>query len=292
MSVNSETSKSVEGARRDGPWLDWGGHGPTLHFAHANGFPPATYRRLIEVLKTRYHVVSMEARPLWPGSLPGELGDWALLANDLREELNRREVRGCVGVGHSLGAVCSLLAAAEDPGLFSIVVAIDPIVLTGWLSTMWGVMKSIGIGNSLPIVRGARRRRDRWPDRDTARVGYLSKKMFRWWKLEVFDDYLEHGIVPGPEGGMVLRYPKCWEAQIFRVSPHNLWSILRRMPIPTVFVEGEHTDTFLPAAAARVGREVPGARVLVIPDTSHFVPMEKPEELASAIMDAVGEAGR
>ncbi|HEX8438854.1 MAG TPA: alpha/beta hydrolase, partial [Archangium sp.] len=24
---------------------DWGGTGPVLHLAHANGFPPATYRR-------------------------------------------------------------------------------------------------------------------------------------------------------------------------------------------------------------------------------------------------------
>jgi pimeloyl-ACP methyl ester carboxylesterase len=272
---------------RDGNWIDWGGSGPTLHFAHANGFPPATYRRLFEVFKIRFHVVSMEARPLWPASSPTEVGDWSVLAKDLRDELGRRGVRGCVGVGHSLGAVCSLLAAVEDPGLFSTVVAIDPIVLTGWHSRMWGAMKRIGIGDALPIVRGAVRRRDRWPDRETARIGYLSKKMFRWWDLEVFDDYLHHGIVPGPDGGVVLRYSKRWEAQVFRVSPHDLWPILRRMPIPTIFVEGEHTDTFLPAAAARVGREVPDARVLVIPDSSHFVPMEKPEEMGRAVMNAI-----
>lgn len=276
---------------RDGPWLDWGGDGPTLHLAHANGFPPAAYRQLIEVFKARYHVVSMEARPLWPESSPDELDDWSLLADDLRAELDRRGVRGIVGVGHSLGAVCTLLAATEDPGLFTTVVAIDPIVLTGRQSLLWGTMKAVGVGNMLPIVRGARRRRDHWPDPETARVGYLNKKMFRWWNLEVFEDYLTEGIVPGPDGGVVLRYPKRWEERIFRVSPHNLWPVLRRMPVPSIFVEGEHTDTFLPAAATRVAREVPGARVLVIPDTSHFVPMEKPEEMGRAIMAAVDEAG-
>ena len=172
----------------------------------------------------------------------------------------------------------------------STLVAIDPIVLTGRLSMMWGAMKAVGIGDALPIVRGARRRRDHWPDRETARVGYLEKKMFRWWDPEVFDDYLEHGLAPGPDGGVVLRYPKRWEAQIFRVSPHNLWPILHRMPIPTIFVQGEHTDTFLPSAAARVARELPGARVLVIPDTSHFVPMERPEGMADVIVRAVEEA--
>ena len=52
------------------PWIDWGGDGPWLHFAHANGIPPATYRSLIAPLAEQFHVVSMEARPLWPGSDP------------------------------------------------------------------------------------------------------------------------------------------------------------------------------------------------------------------------------
>jgi pimeloyl-ACP methyl ester carboxylesterase len=276
------------GVVRDGCWLDWGGSGPPLHFAHANGFPPAIYRRLFEVFRTRYRVVSMEARPLWPGTEPAVLDDWSLLADDLRDELGRRGIRGCVGVGHSLGAVCSLLAAAGDPGLFSAVVAIDPIVLTGWHSRLWGVMKAVGVGDALPIVRGARRRRHHWPDRDSVRAGYRSKKMFRWWEPEVFDDYLRYGIVAGRDG-VVLRYPKAWEAQVFRVSPHDLWPLLRRMPVPTIFVEGEHSDTFLPPAADRVRREVPGTRVLVNPESSHFVPMERPGEMGRAIMAALDE---
>ena len=108
---------------RDGHWLDWGGSGPPLHFAHGNGFPPATYRKLIETLRRDSHVVSMEARPLWPGSDPQSLSNWPDLARDLKEELERRGLRGSVGVGHSLGAVVTLLAAAEDPGLFKAVVA-------------------------------------------------------------------------------------------------------------------------------------------------------------------------
>jgi pimeloyl-ACP methyl ester carboxylesterase len=144
----------VEAARHDaitspraevGVWRDWGGSGPALHFAHANGFPPGTYRKLIDELTNHRHVFSMAARPLWPDSRLQALRDWSPLAEDLRAELNRRGVRGIVGVGHSLGAVISLLAAAADPGLFSAVIAVDPIIFTGARTLFWGVAKKLGL---------------------------------------------------------------------------------------------------------------------------------------------------
>ncbi|MGZ3458945.1 MAG: alpha/beta fold hydrolase, partial [Archangium sp.] len=45
---------------------DWGGTGPVLHLAHANGFPPGSYRKLIEALKPRYHVFTLRSRCLVP----------------------------------------------------------------------------------------------------------------------------------------------------------------------------------------------------------------------------------
>ena len=267
----------------DPVWRDWGGSGPTLHFAHANGFPPGTYRRLIGDLTKSRHVVSMSARPLWPDSRPQVLRDWSVFAEDLREELGRRDLRGIVGVGHSLGAVTSLLAAAADPGLFSVVVAVDPLVFTGAHSLFWGTVKAVGLGGRISLVRGARRRRELWSDRGEARISYSSKKVFASWDPEVLDDYLDAGMVDLPEGGVRLRYPREWEARIFSAAPHDLWAQLTKVSVPTLFVQGEHSDTFLDAARTRVEREMPGSRTVVIADTSHFLPMERPSELAGVI---------
>jgi pimeloyl-ACP methyl ester carboxylesterase len=267
----------------DPVWRDWGGSGPALHFAHANGFPPGTYRRLIDELTDHHHVFSMAARPLWPGSSSVELRDWSLFAEDLRAELTSRGLRGTAGVGHSLGAVVSLLAAADDPGLFSSVIAIDPLIMTGSFSLFWRTLKAIGLQSRIPLVRGARRRRQNWPDRQAVRAAYSSKKIFANWDPEVLDDYVETGIVDLQQGGVRLRYPKEWEARIFAAAPHDLWAHLRKVSVPTLFVRGEHSDTFLDAARARVEKEVPGARAAVIADTSHFLPMERPRELAHVI---------
>ena len=267
---------------------DWGGTGPVLHFAHANGFPPGTYRKLIDGLTDSHNVVSMAARPLWSDSEPFVFRDWSLFAEDLRSEIDRRGLRGIVGVGHSLGAATSLLAAAADPGLFSAVVAIDPLIFTGVHSLFWGIVKATGLQNRIPLVRGARRRRQLWPDRQAVRAGYSSKKVFASWDPEVLDDYVDAGMVDLPEGGVHLRYPREWEARTFAAAPHNMWAHLRKVSVPTLFVRGEHSDTFLETARVRVEREVPGSRTVVIEDSSHFVPMERPTELARVINEFLG----
>ncbi|MFV2073857.1 MAG: alpha/beta fold hydrolase [Thermoanaerobaculales bacterium] len=287
MTIGDEAS-----AESGGPvWHDFGGAGPVLHFAHANGFPPGTYRKLIGELTNSHHVCSMAARPLWPDSKPQVLRDWFPFSEDLRSELGRRGLRGVVGVGHSLGAVTSLLAAAADPGLFSAVVAVDPIILTGAHSLFWGAVKAVGLDGRLSLVRGARRRRDLWSDRGEARISYSSKKVFAGWDPEVLDDYLDVGFVDLPEDGVRLRYPREWEARIFAAAPHDLWTHLRKVSVPTLFVQGEHTDTFLDAARVRVERDVPASRTVVVADSSHFLPMERPSELARVIDEFLHEKG-
>lgn len=283
--VEPSRAGSVPAVAGGAGWLDWGGAGPVLHFAHANGFPPGTYRRLLEALMRSFHVVSSEARPLASPDRPPEIDGWTPLADDLREELTARGLRGIVAVGHSLGAVTSLIAAADDPGLFAAVVAIDPVLITGARAVGWGLAKRLGLAGQLGLVRGARARREVWPDRRTARRAYASKRVFRSWRPEVLDDYVAAGFGELAEGGVRLRYPKLWEARIFEVAPHDVWPRLRGLATPVLFVKGERSDTFLGAACERALREVPGARVEVVAGAGHFLPMEQPERLAGVILD-------
>jgi hypothetical protein len=74
-------------------------------------------------------------------------------------------------------------------------------------------MKRFGMGRRFPLVRGAERRRDRWPDR----ASWSGKPVFSRWDSRVFEDYLEAGVSDAPDGTVTLRYPKAWEARIFEV---------------------------------------------------------------------------
>jgi pimeloyl-ACP methyl ester carboxylesterase len=267
----------------DDAWTDWGGDGPTLHLAHANGFPPASYRTLIGELVPSFQVLTMAARPLWTGTDPESVGDWRPLVEDLRDAFRRRGLRQVVGVGHSLGGTLTARATAADPDLFSALVLVDPVIFTAPRSWFWKGMKGLGLAGRFPLVASARRRRDRWPDLDAVRASYRGKPAFASWEPEAFEDYLKAGFVRAHDGGIQLRYPREWEARIFEICPADLWDELRRISKPVLFVRGERSDTFLAAAAARALREIQRARVVVIPDTSHFLPFERPAAVAEAV---------
>jgi pimeloyl-ACP methyl ester carboxylesterase len=48
-------------------------------------------------------------------------------------------------------------------------------------------------------------------------------------------------------------------------------------------LRGAHTDGPLFVAAERVARRVPQGSLVTVPDTGHFLAMEKPEEVAGSI---------
>jgi pimeloyl-ACP methyl ester carboxylesterase len=266
-------------------WTEWGGRGTLFYFGHANGFPPGTYRLLLDELSRSFRVATLAARPLWPGSDPGAIDSWRPLAADLRAELSRRHERGGIGAGHSLGSVLGMLAADDDPSLFAALVLVDPVIFAGAHALFWGLFKGLGLGGRLPLIRGARRRRQSFPNLDAARSTYAGKSVFATWLPEALDDYVQAAFSGTGEGPVALRYPKAWEARIFEVTPANVWRELRRLQMPILVVRGAGSDIFRPAAARRFRRELPSATVVEFPGCSHFVPMERPRELATLIVD-------
>lgn len=264
-------------------WLEWGGEGRQLIFAHANGFPPETYRLLLEELSREFSVASFAARPLWPGSDPHSIHSWKELADDLGGELDRRRVHGALGVGHSLGSVLGVVAAAGDPDRFVALALVDPVIFTGTQSLYWGALKGLGLGSRLPLIRGAWRRRESFPGLEEVRECYVGKSVFATWDPEVLEDYVRTGFSQTDAGDVRLRYPKAWEARIFETTPASVWRELRSIDVPILVFRGADSDTFSASAADRMRRELPTAKVVELAGTSHFIPMEKPLEVASLI---------
>ncbi|WP_404369717.1 alpha/beta fold hydrolase [Corallococcus coralloides] len=263
---------------------DWGGSGPLLHFACANGFPPETYRKLFTRLATRYHVVSLRMRPLVPGQDPKALTSWRELGEDLARELKARGRSGVLGVGHSVGGTSTLMASAANPGLFRAVVALDPVLVTG--SRLWAMrlMKLMGRMDRAAIVQGALRRKERWATREEAAAAYRQRKLFRDWDADCFSDYITHGLVPTEAGDFRLRFPPEWEARIFETFPADPWKLIRANAAPTLVLRGERSAMLLPEALARAEREMKRTRVDALPLGSHLFPMEHPRETAERVL--------
>lgn len=263
---------------------DWGGTGPVLHLAHANGFPPGSYRKLIEFLKPRYHVFTLRSRSLVPGTDPLAMRTWDDMADDLAEALQAQGLQNVIGVGHSMGGATTLLASVNNPGLFRAVVALDPVLLTGPRQLLYQALSLLGMQHRIPPARLARRRRESWGSREEAATSYRKKALFRRFDPECFQDYLTHGLTELPSGGLRLAIPTAWEARIFETAPHAAWSRLRSVEVPTLVMRGGDSDTFTPAALERVWRTVPRVRTEELPGTGHLLPLEQPAECARRIL--------
>lgn len=262
------------------PFLDFGGAGPLLHFAHANAYPPECYRLFINELRPHYHVLAMKQRPLWPHTNPAELTSWQIFADDMVRFLVEQELENVIGVGHSLGGVATMLAAQQHPQLFRALVLIEPVFLPPHLLQMAAAQPHMA--EKTPMVRNARHRRDHWHSRQEAFDRFRQKAVFARWSDAALWDYVNYGTHEHGNA-VVLTYPRDWEAAIYAHLPTTVWEDIERITHPTLAICAAETDTIYPESWQLWQAKQPEATFIQIADADHMVPMQRPSYLAQTI---------
>lgn len=275
----------------DIPIWHLGGDGATtLNLAVANGFPPATYAPLVAHLSARFRVVTLPPRPLWPTNEqpPQDRRDWRhTIARDLIDGIRAHDLRDLVAVGHSFGAVATIVAANAMPERFKAVVLLDPTILPQ--AALWFIRAVRWTGRDLGnrLAQGADRRRDHFEGREAAYERLRQKALFRDWHEDAFRGYID-SLQPDPSrGGLTLAWPRRWEAHYFRTIYTGIWRELPRLPhdIPTMMIRGGTSDTLLPSAACRIQRIMPRLIYHEIAGHGHLFPQSAPDETARLILD-------
>jgi pimeloyl-ACP methyl ester carboxylesterase len=271
--------------------FDLGGEGQPLHFLHANGYPPQCYKPLLELLRTEYHVFGMTLRPLWQDAKPEDIKDWHPFSDDLLRFLASSPLSATsrtapvIGVGHSIGAVVTLRAALRDPGKFRVLVLIDPVLFVPRFLVNWHIVRVLGLGERLhPLIAGAKKRRRMFDDLETVFRAYRNRIIFRYMNDENLRIYIE-GITHQTADGYELVYSPEWEAQIYRTGlrDFDIWRDLPSLEVPTLFLRGAETDTFLEEAARLVKQKQPKVRVEALEKSTHILPLERPKEVFDII---------
>lgn len=263
------------------PYFIHGGDGPPLHFLHANGYPPGCYKSLFNRMQERFHVFGMLLRPLWEDSNPNEIHNWNPFSEDLLRFLTPPTPAPVIGVGHSIGAVVTLRAALRDPSKFRALVLLDPVLFVPSFLVWWNFFRTIGLGHRMhPKISGALKRRRTFDDLDTVFRGYRMRAVFKYMSDENLRYYIE-GITRRREQGYELVYSPEWESHIYYTGllDFDIWRDLPKLQVPTLFIRGAETDTFLAKAANLVKRKQPNARVETLEKSTHLLPLERPDEV-------------
>jgi len=264
------------------PYFDLDGRGQPLHFLHANGYPPACYNSFLDLLKTEYHVFGMLLRPLWEDAKPEEFEDWHIFSEDLLRFLNDYDTGPVIAVGHSIGAIVTLRAALRDPGKFRALILLDPVLLVPSQLVLWNFLRAIGLGDKVhPKISGALKRRRTFDDLDLVFRGYRNRAVFRYMSDESLRAYIGGMTAPAENGGYQLLYSPEWESRIYLTGlrDFDIWRGLPDLEVPTLFIRGGETDTFLEGAAKLVKWKQPKARVETLEKSTHLLPLERPGEV-------------
>lgn len=182
-----------------------------------------------------------------------------------------------MGIGHSMGGASLVMAELLSPGSFDAFVLIEPIIFG----------PPFARDPDHPLVGMALRRRGTFESRDAVLASYASKPPFAAWDRTALEGYVEGGFVE-QDGVTQLACRPSAEAEVFTAAgAHAAWGRLSEVSIPTTILYGAHTDTYPPGHAETLASRFGSAAAAAIEGTGHFLPMERPQVVVSAVQERI-----
>jgi pimeloyl-ACP methyl ester carboxylesterase len=261
------------------------------HFLHGNGFCAGTYTPFLKYLQHNLHIIASDVRGHGDSvnSSPEPIRHWRVFAEDVRHTIEKVCASPVIGMGHSLGAVSTYIAAAAYPGLFRTLVLIDPVIFPRRVLWTMAAARWLGLRGRFPLARSARQRRDTFKDKHSALERFAAGHgIFKTWSKDFIEAYLECGLLVKDHETALLRCDPELEAQIFESVPADVWSYAPRIRCPVLVLRGQHSDTIAEKTALRLEQINPNFSTHTIPGTGHFLTMEKPQDCARQILDYIG----
>jgi len=268
-------------------FTDFGGQGPSLHFAHANAYPPGSYRQMLAPLAANHRVRCIHWLPLVKPDHHPHFRDWHELIPDLVDFIETECDPPVLAAGHSMGATITMMTALRRPDLFRALALIDPVLLP-LKYTLPLKLWPDRWAKRVPIIRKALGRPNRWASQQEAFDFHRRARAFAKVGDEALWDYIRAGTRQTEDGYWILSFPREWEAKIYGTCPW-VWPELRRCKVPLLGIRGNHSDVMSDEAWARWRRLQPSAQLVEFQHAGHLVPLQLPGEVARAVADFFAE---
>jgi pimeloyl-ACP methyl ester carboxylesterase len=261
---------------------DLGGRGEALLIAHATGMCALAYGPLAVPLRRRFHVWALDFRGHGDSSPPVD-GDfaWSGMGEDVLAAVDAAAAGPVYGVGHSMGGAALLLAELRRPGLLRSAYLYEPIILPE---------NAPPLGDDNPMAAGSRRRRPTFASRAEALWRYANRPPLDRWRADVLAAYVTHGFREQEDGSVRLKCEPEHEARTFEAESKMSVDLVRGLRMPTtVAIGAEAQGSPAPAAfGPSVAEAMPNARLESHRHLGHFGPLEAPNLVGDAVVEAFG----
>jgi pimeloyl-ACP methyl ester carboxylesterase len=263
--------------------LDWGGSGTPIVIVHATGLLGCVYRPLAERLSAVGHVFSIDQRGHGDsGPAPDARYDWESTMLDLAGVLDANGWRGVRAFGHSAGATAIGSLGTERPELISRAVLVEPVVFES--------PDAPELGWRNPFVERTLKRKRVFDSVDAMFANFDRKPPYSSWRKDMLRDYCEFGTRATADGRRELKCTPEIEARLYDTSRDfdGLGRIIRS-PVKSLILFGAAGDSLGIPLAEKIANRAANGRVIVVPDTGHFMPMQVPDYVSEQTVSFFSE---
>lgn len=269
---------------------------PLIHFAHATGIPSIVYQSLFERLQDDFDICYV---PQLGTNLKYPVDNhWQNLTqqviDNIRHELKQRGQNPLqskvIGLGHSLGSMCTLLASYREPQLFSQVICLDPPLIHGKDSLIlhWAKAFSPKTLDTITPAHLSLRRRDVWDSREQAYEKLRNNPFYQDFDERCFADYIRHALSDTHDGRVTLTIPKAIEVAIFRTNPSLFWLKPNHPPVvPVKLIVGEDSRFYKKGYPSIIKNRI--GIDFEVHQGGHMFPLEYPESTVERVKAIIKE---
>jgi len=264
---------------------------PTLLFVHATGFHGRVWDYHAEAFP-EHHIVALEQR----GHGRSEklaVSNWRTFGEDQAAFVEALDLSGLIGIGHSMGAH-GMIDGAALSGRFSRLLLLDPTVAE---EAAYGPEYWAMFGDQL---HPAAKRRNVFASVQDMIDSLAPKSSFPLFHPRIFQDYCQYGLEPTESGEFVLACRPEVEAHVYMSARSNgaVYDSARTLDIPVTIVrarlpaaDGAQDFSSSPTWPGLAG-EFKHAQDMHWSDCTHFIPMQRPDEVVAIIKQLVQEEVR
>lgn len=263
--------------------FEWPGGEPTIFLAHATGFHARCWDEVIRLLP-EFRCVALDAIGHGRSASPpgAEPYDWERLANGASAAIETMNIRNGIGVGHSMGGYLVTRAAAALPGAFAGLLLVDPSILS---EASYGQFVRDSSAASFVM-----RRRNIWQSPDEMIERFTGRPPFGHWKPDVLADYCRYGLILNEEGSYRLACLPEVEAAVYAATAGSSpYADIRSLEIPVRILRARQrpaeitADMSFSPTAPDLALQFRHGEDVLLPDHTHYIPMEDPDLVASHI---------
>ncbi len=261
---------------------------PTLLFVHATGFHGRVWDYHAEAFP-EHHIIALEQRG-HGRSEKLSVTNWRTFGEDQAAFVDALDLHGLIGIGHSMGAH-GMIDGAAMSGRFARLLLLDPTVAE---ETAYGPDYAAMFGDAL---HPAAKRRDRFASVEEMVEVLSPKSSFPLFLPRIFEDYCRHGLEAVEGGDFRLACRPEVEAHVYMAARSNaaVYDSARSLDIPVTIVraklpeQGNVQDFSSSPTWPGLANVFRQGKDFHWPDCTHFIPMQRPDEVIAIISQLIAE---